>query len=1269
MDPPRVEYAVHTQRRVIARIHRDPDVRIAKVLAWSAAGLLILLMVSIAVLLSLDLETYRRPLQSELSTRLGRPVTLGGAMSWKVSLWPTMVVEGIAVGNPPWASRPEFVRAERLLVQVALPSLLRRHLEILQLRLDGADVLFEYGPDAAKNWVFGKDEQGSLALPEIDSLTCERCVLGYRRPSGKVQRLNISTISAVLDIGEPIQLQATASYGDAAFSISLLGGTPEALVQSKTPWPISLELRVGGATLEIEGAATRPLEGKDFDLRVTARGEQLADLAQLLDITLPALGPYRLSGRVTEADGKYTLSEAEARLGSPGTAGYFVVTEAAASLALDQPTELRAAGRYNGLSFSTSLSGGTFTELISPTGPWPVKLSTRVGETLLHVDGMLARPLSAEAYDLYLKVVGPGGAELERLARVNLPAFGTYSLACRVQVRDGDYVIGALKGFVNSVDGATRVTIIDGRASARAGAPVALEIKGTYLDAPFAVAFQGGTLTGLFEAKPWPVKLRADMLGSVFDIKGSFARPLEGEGMDLQVKASGPQMYQLQRLVPLPPLGPYEFSAHVVDSKDGYSATDVKVHVDAGEMTGAFAFERRAGRTYIRIRLGAETLDLKKLIQTETNRGAQAALVPWDVPIALPLLRALDADVDLQIKRITAGATEIGHYMVATRLRDGHLMVKPLRVQLPGARMEAEIELDVRGDAPVFLADVSASRADVGELLKTLLNVDGLRGVAEDVELRIKGSGQTTRALLPQATVKLSAKNGAFEYDRVGSEPIRIKLSALAATIDDGGPLQLTVEGAFRDAPYSASFSGVPLAHLLAGDTHWPVTLSAQAAGASLMAKGTLTWPPGSAGWGLTFTLQGQRLDGLSPLVGMQLPALGPYELGARLESAGRTYKLSDLELRVDDNHATGSLELATGDSNTRIAAELSADELDLDDWVTWLESLRVQKTETTRADLVLPSFTVPVEQLRRTELRVALEVGKIRARGTDFGNIRANVQAANGRLVIVPLTASVAGGEISATLQLDATADTPSVLAQLSVSQLDYGRWLKAFQVTDKAEGVVDVELTLTGRGATLRDMLADADGAVLLVSGPARFTGGGLELWGAGLTTGLMAMTTMALGVERSTPFNCMVWPVNVVHGVARSEAILIDTPKITVTGSGTLNFATEKVDLLLRPARKKASLFSFDNPVRVTGTLANPQPTAVGKLETVVRLLLPFLNPAFLLLSADIGTGQGNRCVQALADADAKAEAANKETNVRGEARNLLRKLQRPIPPSPR
>jgi hypothetical protein len=343
------------------------DVRIAKILGWTALALLILVTIAVVILRSVDLSTYREPIQSELSARVGRPVKLGGDMSWKVSLWPTIVVEDVAVGNPSWASRPDFGRAERLQVRLALLPLLWGHVEILQLGLQGADVLFERSAEGEENWIFGKDEPRAFTLPEVDSFTCERCVLAYRGPSGEEERLNVSAASAVLGLGEPIQLLATATYRDTAFSVSVLGGTPEALIRTGTEWPIMLKVRVADATFEIDGTAKRPLEGRDFDLRIIADGQQLANLAKVLDITLPALGAYRLSGRVSEVDGEYNVTDIEARLGGPGAPGHLVVTDATASFGYDRPIALRATGQYNDHSFSTALTGGTIARVYGPS--------------------------------------------------------------------------------------------------------------------------------------------------------------------------------------------------------------------------------------------------------------------------------------------------------------------------------------------------------------------------------------------------------------------------------------------------------------------------------------------------------------------------------------------------------------------------------------------------------------------------------------------------------------------------------------------------------------------------------------------------------------------------------------------------------------------------------------------------------------------------------------------------------------------------------------
>ncbi len=1243
--------------------------RIAKILGWAALALLIVVTVAIVILLSLDLSTYRGALQSELSARVGRPVKLGGDMSWKVSLWPTIVVEDVAVANPSWASRPDFGRAERLQVRLALPPLFWGHVEILQLGLQGADILFERSPEGEKNWIFGRDKPHALMLPEIDSLTCEQCVLAYRGPSGEEQRLHVSAASAVLDRGEPIQLLATATYRGTAFSVSMLGGTPEALIRTDTEWPITLKIHVSDASFEIDGTVRHPLEGKDFDLRIMTGGEQLANLAKVLDITLPALGAYRLSGRVRDVDGEYNVTDMEARLGSPGAAGHLVVTGATASFGYDRPMALRATGQYDELSFSTALTGGTIAELISASGVWPVELTTRFGETVLNIEGSLSQPLRVQAYDLKIKIAGPGVAELEKLARMSFPSLGAYSLGGRLRVRDGDYAISALEGFIDSADAATRLAIAEGQASAAAGTPVSFRIKGTYRDAPFTLAFEGGRWADLFApTQPWPVKLTANSLGSTAEISGTLARPLEAKGMDLRVKASGPRMFPLRRLIgtPVPSLGSYALSGRVADSEAGYRATDVKVRISAGELSGGFAFEFREERPYLSMQITSEALDLNKLIQAEGDAAMPVTAVPWDAPIAIPLLRTLDADVDLHIERMRRGPVGMGDYALTTRLRGGRLAVRPLRVQLPDTRIEGELDLDVRTDTAVVSAALSASAVDLGNIWKALTKTDSLSGIADDVSLKIAGRGRTIRALLPQASLSVTAGSGHIEYRRAHKEAHRIELSGLDGRVDDGGSIQLSVQGAFRDTPYRATFTGMRLAHLLAGDTHGPVSFSAQAAGASLVGEGTFTWPLGSPGWDLSLTLQGERIDALNTLLQVQLPALGPYTLSAKLDRTKSAYRLSGLEVRIDDNHATGRLEFATTGSHKRIVAKLSADELDLDDWIEWLKPTRAEKALTPDKEFVFANLDIPIGWLQRTDLQLEVEVSRIEAVGSDFGNVRLNVQAEQGRLLMGPLSATIAGGEISGILELDASADVPSSQFELTVRHLDYGRWLKALHVTDKVEGIVDIKITLRGSGNTLRAMLAEADGAALLASGPAQIAESDLGLWGAGFTSGLMSITTSALGMKRSTEFNCMVWPFNVSDGVAGSDAILMDTPKITIAGSGTVDLGTEKLDILLEPARKKPSLFSFQNPVRISGTLAAPKHTVLGKAKTFGKLGLVILQPYFLLFTAELGRGEKNPCVAALTGEPPPTKRRKKEAIERdlGLVGQLLTEMQKPV-----
>ena len=113
--------------------------------------------------------------------------------------------------------------------------------------------------------------------------------------------------------------------------------------------------------------------------------------------------------------------------------------------------------------------------------------------------------------------------------------------------------------------------------------------------------------------------------------------------------------------------------------------------------------------------------------------------------------------------------------------------------------------------------------------------------------------------------------------------------------------------------------------------------------------------------------------------------------------------------------------------------------------------------------------------------------------------------------------------------------------------------------------------------------------------------------------------------------------------MDGEVQSDAILFDTDRITVGGFGTLDLGTEKVDLILTPQPKNPTLVSLGVPVRISGSLADPDVTS-NKLRIAQGggwYLLGLINPIGLVVvvpkiaGTTIGTGKENPCANAMKD----------------------------------
>ncbi|MFQ6024309.1 MAG: AsmA family protein, partial [Acidiferrobacterales bacterium] len=630
--------------------------RVRKIVGWSAIVLATVIAVALVILLLVDVAVYRGPLQSGVSALLGRSVRFEGAMSLSPSLWPRIVIEDVRVANPEWASRPDFARADRLEFKVVLLPLIRGELKILGLELEGSDILLETRPDGRNNWTFREKRDKPIVLPDIESLTWRRSVVGFRSGGDRVYRLAISEANAVLREGERIQFQAGGTYQDVPFTLSLLGGTPYEFAAFNIPWPIKLTAQAAGAAVEVEGTITRPFEGEGFDLQIAVRGEQTKDLSSLLDVALPALGPYALSGRVTGADNRYSITDVTGHLAGAEAVRRLALTQGTASAPVDTAMELRLEGAYADVPFTVSLMGGSLAELIAPTKPWPVELRAHAASLSLDIVGTVAKPLVWDEFDIKLAASGKEIGDLNPLIDAELPALGPYAVSARVTAADKDYTITDLAGHLGKGKAKNHLAIKKGEVSAPDGKPLKLKVQGRYGDVPFGLSLAGGTLAELITpSRPWPIKLKANAVATIIDVSGTVAWPVEGKELDLGVKVRGKQLSALEPLlgIAVPAFGPYQLSGRVTDEDDGYSVTDLKAAIAGTDVAGMLALNRKGTRPHMSAKLASKTLNLEKLMPAGAPMSTENRKpVSLDLPLPVDMLRAIDADLDLAVKRL-----------------------------------------------------------------------------------------------------------------------------------------------------------------------------------------------------------------------------------------------------------------------------------------------------------------------------------------------------------------------------------------------------------------------------------------------------------------------------------------------------------------------------------------------------------------------------------------------------------------------------------------
>ena len=315
--------------------------RLASLLKWAGLALVVIVAAAVALLLSVDVGSYRGEIEAEFRKATGRGLAISGDMDLSISLSPAIVVEQVSIENAGWGSRPVMAAIERAEAEVELLPLLAGNIRVTRLILVGPDILLERNADGRSNWRTGSSSGDRSAAParsgEADSegkadgpppvplfnhVEIRQGRLTYRDArTGEDMRLNLERVSAkAASFSAPLEVEAAGAWNGHPLSVS---ATVESLadIASGRPARLDLEAEAFGFDVWFAGAIAGPGRPDGLDLRLAVRGADLSSLAPLAGPGLPKLGPVAFDARIEGGAENLRIGDLEARIAASDLSG------------------------------------------------------------------------------------------------------------------------------------------------------------------------------------------------------------------------------------------------------------------------------------------------------------------------------------------------------------------------------------------------------------------------------------------------------------------------------------------------------------------------------------------------------------------------------------------------------------------------------------------------------------------------------------------------------------------------------------------------------------------------------------------------------------------------------------------------------------------------------------------------------------------------------------------------------------------------------------
>jgi len=491
----------------------------------------------------------------------------------------------------------------------------------------------------------------------------------------------------------------------------------------------------------------------------------------------------------------------------------------------------------------------------------------------------------------------------------------------------------------------------------------------------------------------------------------------------------------------------------------------------------------------------------------------------------------------------------------------------------------------------------------------------------------------------PPLIRSLSVSNAHVEFH---DERRHLQFTGIVSAGDAGGgaapKLRVDGSGQLNGRTVSFDITGDPLA-TARRDHPYDFALEEHSGGDRLSLRGAITQPFDLRVLQGSFEAAGPDLKDLYFLVGIKLPETGAYRLSGRLDRQGLRFVFSDVLASFGESAVKANLSTDDSGERPRLEGELSSERLRLADIGAQASGRAPEPAANPGLRFTQTPFRL--DGIERTDALVRFRVRELQLRRESIRAVSGVVSLDHAVLSIELSKAALGEGTLSGTARFDASRKVPRGELNLSVTDLPLEQF-KGKSGEPPFTGLLSGRARLSGEGKSPHELAATANGTITAVIPHGAMRASIAELAALELNGALGAL----FKDRKETAMHCGVASFDAHDGLVTTHIFVIDTDKVLITGTGTIQMDSEALDLALHGQPKKAGL-ALHSAISINGTLVHPQArlgghggvaqsgaaVALGVILTPIAAVLGFVNP---------GLARDADCASLIAQAGAAAQA---------------------------